>query len=78
MPDIKRRKEVNDFLRFNYWDDGTRTLANKLPLYRIENRLNKAKFSKLIKVSESTIERIEKKSELVSVHLYNTIGKFIR
>ena len=34
MPSIKKRKRINEFLEFNFWDDGTNSLTNQVLLYR--------------------------------------------
>ena len=77
IPDIKRRKVINDFLKFNFWNDRRNSLSNKVLLHRIKHGLYRIDFAKICNVSESTIERIEKKSKFVSVPLYNVIKKFI-
>jgi len=60
VPSIKRQKEVIQFLGFNFWDDGSNSIANRLLLYRIEHGLYRIELAEMIKVSDSTIERIEK------------------
>lgn len=59
LPDIRKRKRINEFLQFNYWDDGTQRLSNRLLLYRIENKLTAKECGELIGVSRNTIKRIE-------------------
>ncbi|MDH7447247.1 helix-turn-helix domain-containing protein [Aquimarina sp. 2201CG14-23] len=61
LPDIQKRKKINEFLKFNFWDDGTNSLSNKLLLYRIENQLTAIECGTLIGVSRNTIKRIELK-----------------
>ena len=77
IPDIKKRKTVIKFLGFNYWDDGTNTLSNRVKLYRIEYGLYRNDLAKQIGVSDSTIERIEKNRVLVSDELLKLIEKYI-
>ncbi len=59
LPHIKKRKQLNTFLGYNFWDDGTNKLSNRLLLYRIENELSASEFGVLIDVSRNTIKRIE-------------------
>jgi len=69
VPDIKKRKLVNAFLKFNFWDDQSCSLSNRVLLHRIEYSLYRMDFAKICNVSESTIERIEKNNELVSEYI---------
>ena len=69
VPDIKKRKFVNDFLKFNFWDDLSNSLCNRILLYRIEHGMYRAKLANDLSTSESTIERLEKGSGLISQHL---------
>ena len=61
LPDIQKRKRINEFLQFNFWDDATQSLSNRLFLYRIEHKLTAKKCGVLIGVSRNTIKRIELK-----------------
>ncbi len=65
-PDIRKRKIVSQFLTFNYWDDGTGSLANRVLLYRIKHQLTRMDLAKTIGVSDSTIERVEKSQGSIS------------
>ena len=60
VPNIKKRKEVNRFLGFNYWNDGSDSLTNRVLTYRIEHRMFRTDLAKITAASDSTIERIEK------------------
>ena len=59
IPHIKNRKKVVDFLGYNFWDDGTNSIANKCLLYRIEKGIVRRELAKLIGISEMTMDRIE-------------------
>ena len=59
LPHITRRNEINEFLGYNYWNDGTSSLKNRLLCYRISHRLTMSKLAELTGISCSTIERIE-------------------
>jgi DNA-binding XRE family transcriptional regulator len=48
IPHIRNRKKVVEFLGYNYWDDGSNSLSNKIVLHRIEHGLTKSKFAKKI------------------------------
>ncbi len=58
-PHIKKRKQLNMFLGYNFWNDGTNKLSNRLLLYRIENGLSANDCGALIGVSRNTVKRIE-------------------
>lgn len=77
VPDIKNQKRVCEFLEYNFWDDGTNSLASRVRLYRIEFGIYRTDLAKLIGVSDSTIERIEKNTGQVSTGLLNTVKEFI-
>ena len=76
-PNIKRRKGINSFLKFNFWDDLSISLSNKVLLYRIVHSLHRIGFAKICNVNESTIERIEKNNRLVSQNISKVIEKYI-
>ncbi|MFT4850866.1 MAG: DNA-binding XRE family transcriptional regulator [Sediminicola sp.] len=76
-PDIKRRKVIVEFLEFNYWDDESNSLANRVLLFRIENELYRIELGKLIGVSDSTIERVEKRHPHISSKIKVAIEQFI-
>ena len=59
IPHIKKRKEINKFLGFNYWDDGSNSLGNRLLQYRLQNQLSAKELGKVIGVSRNTIKRLE-------------------
>ena len=59
IPDIQKRKRINEFLQYNFWDDGTQSLANRILVYRIENKLSASACGSLIDLSRNTIKRIE-------------------
>lgn len=77
MPHIKNRKDVNQFLGFNYWDDGSDSISNQVLCYRIEHGLTQDELSLILNVSTATIERIEKKSDTVSFDLKSKIQHYI-
>jgi len=77
IPNIKRRKLINQFLGFNYWEDGTGSLANKTVVYRIEHQLTRKAFGKILGISDFTIERMGKKTNTVSLATKNRILEFI-
>ena len=76
-PVIYRRKMICDFLGYNYWDDGTKSLANLSSLYRIKYKLSQADLGNLINVNSRTIERIEAKEKHVSNELKKRVLNFI-
>ena len=57
---------INDFLGYNYWDDGTQSLNNRLLAFRIDNGLSQTEIAKIIGVSPRTIERVEKNEKHIS------------
>jgi transcriptional regulator with XRE-family HTH domain len=59
VPQFKYRKKVVDFLEFNFWDDGSNSLANRCLLYRVEHGLSHEQLAKRVNVSMVTIGRIE-------------------
>jgi DNA-binding XRE family transcriptional regulator len=77
-PDIKRRKKVVEFLGFNHWDEGYNSLANRVLLFRIENQLYRTELAKLIQVSDSTVERVEKNQSCISNEILERFEIFIR
>ena len=60
IPNIKNRKRINEFLEFNFWDDRTNSLANRVMLYRIEHGITRSELEAKSNVSRSSIERLEK------------------
>ena len=77
IPHIKHRKMVNEFLGYNYWDDGTNSLANLCLCYRIENGLTQKEIARSIGTSTTTIERIEKNTSFISFKLQNNFLEII-
>jgi DNA-binding XRE family transcriptional regulator len=76
-PHVRYRKKVNEFLEYNFWDDGSGSLANQLLLYRIERGITMNEFSKEIDVSCHTIERIEKQEDCISIEMKSRIHIYI-
>lgn len=76
-PDIKRRNQVIQFLKYNYWDDGSNSLANKTLNFRIKNQLKTIELGIQLGVSESTIKRVENRHENVSDNIKNLISDYI-
>ena len=77
LPHITRRNEINEFLGYNYWNDGTSSLKNRLLCYRISHRLTMSKLAEMTGISCSTIERIENASpanKYNQVKLLETLG----
>ena len=66
VPNIKKRKFVNAFLKYNFWDDLSNSLSNRVLLYRIEHGMYRTNLANNLGASESTIERIEKRIDMVS------------
>ncbi|NVK52517.1 MAG: helix-turn-helix transcriptional regulator [Flavobacteriaceae bacterium] len=66
IPHIKYRKMVNELLGYNFWDDGSNSLANRCLLYRIEKGISREQLGKLLNISEMTIDRIENKNLNIS------------
>ncbi|MCB0410445.1 MAG: helix-turn-helix transcriptional regulator, partial [Flavobacteriales bacterium] len=78
VPDIKKRKAVCKFLGYNYWDDGTGSLANRVLLYRIERGLHRTELARELGVSDSSIERVEKEFKFVSEYLLIRIKRYLK
>jgi len=78
IPSLNTRKPVNKFLNLNFWDDESNSLANRVSLYRINHGLKQSELAKLIRVSPSTIHRIEKESNSVSKNLMKFVNEFIQ
>ena len=68
---------ICDFLGFNYWDDGTQTLANRLRIYRIENKLTQSELGNLIGINARCVERIEAGGENVSLERKEIVMNYI-
>ena len=77
VPDTKKRKSVNDFLKFNFWDDLNSSLSNKVLLYRIEHGMYRAELASIFGVSESSIERLEKDQSCISNEMFDLFEVFI-
>lgn len=75
-PHIKKFYAINDFLGFNFWDDKTNTLSNKLYLYRIKNKLSAKECGELVGVSRNTIKRIENKVK-TSYQMSSMVAHFL-
>jgi transcriptional regulator with XRE-family HTH domain len=58
-PHIRNRKKVVEFLGYNFWDDGTNSIANRCLLYRIKKGIVRKELAKLIGISEMTMDRVE-------------------
>jgi len=59
IPHDHIKNRVNQFIGYNFWDDGSETLANKLLRYRIKKEMTAAELGTVIGVSRNTIKRIE-------------------
>ncbi len=70
-------KKVNDFLGYNFWDDGSGSLANKVLLYRIEHVLTMSQLAEQLSVSCHTIERIEGNRKSVSNSMEEYVFKYL-
>ncbi len=77
VPHIRNRKNVILFLGFNYWDDGTESLSNKVLLYRIEHELSMNQLAQKINVSTRTIERIENMEKNVSFKMKEKVSSVL-
>ena len=66
IPTIEKRKRINEFLEFNFWDDKTDSLANRVVVYRIEHGITRAELELISNVSRSSIERLEKSKGSIS------------
>ncbi|WP_430408775.1 helix-turn-helix transcriptional regulator [Kordia sp.] len=75
IPHIRNRKKVVEFLGYNYWDDGSDSLANKCLLYRIEHGLTISELADLIGVSCGIIKRMENAEENVSLEIESLFSK---
>lgn len=80
IPDVPKRKKINELLGFNYWNNGSNDLSNRLLLYRIEEEINASVCGERIGVSRNTIKRIElkirvskKMMEKIETYLYDVI-----
>jgi len=69
---------VNQFLGFNYWNDRSGSLGNKVLLYRIEHGIFLSELAKSCGVSKSTIVRVEKSIPVVSEKKYLHIQLMIK
>jgi transcriptional regulator with XRE-family HTH domain len=76
-PHIKNRKRVVEFLDFNYWDDGSNSLANKCLLYRIEYGLTHKQLATRLIISMATISRIENGKRKISNETIRKVEKLI-
>ena len=65
-PHIKNRKKVVEFLDYNYWDNGSDSLANRCLLFRIEHGITRAKLASRISISEATMDTIENNKIAIS------------
>ena len=77
IPHVKYMKKVNDFLGYNFWYDGSGSLANKVLLYRIEHVLTMSQLAKQLNVSCHTIERIEGDRKHVSLEMKKKFSNLI-
>jgi len=69
IPTIEKRKKINEFLEFNFWDDKTGSLANRVVLYRIEHGITRAELGLISNVSDSSVERLEKGQGTISTSI---------
>ncbi|MBC8757694.1 helix-turn-helix domain-containing protein [Kordia sp. YSTF-M3] len=77
LPHIRNRKKVVEFLGYNYWGDGTDSLANRCLLYRIKHGLTMSELASRINVNTRTIERIENMEKNVSSEMKNVINEYL-
>lgn len=63
-PHIRNRKKINQFLGFNYWDDMSGELQNRSIVFRVEKGLTMTQLARKIGISCSTVERLEKGSNI--------------
>ncbi len=77
IPHIRNRKKVVEFLRHNYWDDGTDSLSNRCLLYRVEYGLTMSEFTSRMNVSTRSIERIEDMGKNVSSEMEEVVNSFL-
>jgi len=77
IPIIYRRKDINDFLGFNFWNNGTDDLANQILMYRIKQRLTQEQLAKLIDISPHTLNKIEKRKNLVTKNVKEKVSEFL-
>lgn len=77
IPHIRHRKKVVEFLGYNYWDDGTDSLANRCLLYRVEHGLTMNELAEKVGISCGTIEKNENSEGAVSSVTRNKIIKII-
>ncbi|MDO5972015.1 helix-turn-helix transcriptional regulator [Flavivirga aquimarina] len=77
LPHIKNRKKIVSFLGFNFWDDGTELLSNKVLLYRIEYGLTMSELAQKINVSVRTVERIENNEIHISEKMNKKVEEHI-
>lgn len=78
IPHIKLRNRVNEFLGYNFWNDGSQSLANRVLLYRIEHKLTMSELASKLNISCHTIERIEKRDRNISTKMNTTVNDYIK
>ena len=76
-PQIQKMKKAVEFLGYNFWNDGSNSLANQCLLYRIEYGLIREELGNKISVSSTTIERIEKGDDLISSKTISLIKRLL-
>ena len=77
IPHIKNRKRVVEFLNYNYWDDGSNSLANRCLLFRIEKGIIRSELAKLIGISEMTMDKVEDNKRNISQETIKKIKKIL-
>jgi len=76
IPHDHIKNRVNQFIGYNFWDDGSDTLANMLLCHRIKKEMTAAELGTVIGVSRNTIKRIET-GVYVSVKMKKVITQFL-
>ena len=76
IPDVPKRRKINEFLQFNYWDDNTNDLSNRLLLYRIDEEINATVCGERMGISRNTIKRKETKIR-VSKSMIEKVDKYL-
>ena len=77
LPHIRNRKNVVEFLGYNYWDDGTNSIRNKVLLYRIEHELTQQELAQRIGVGAYSIKRIEGNKGKISQRVLMFISNYL-
>ncbi len=64
-PRIENRKVVVVFLGFNYWNDGTYSLANNVLLFRIETGLPKSELAKKKELAQLVLKELKTLAKMI-------------